>query len=108
MNESKHTAGPWFAQANWEIQSAVQTEIPVIVAKTIAVADLHEREANAELIASAPSLLAENAWLREALKRLLSAYEADVRAGIGIAQSWETNGQAIDQALTALAEGGGR
>lgn len=55
----KHTSGPWFVNGPWNIQADTHTEIPVITAHITPLRNgsLHEREANARLIAAAPELL---------------------------------------------------
>ena len=107
-NSMSHTKGPWIMRHTMlqdghggiEERSVVHydsSQSDEFIARKI------KTDANAHLIASAPDLLA-------ALNRLLNALKADkdISPNMPVVISWETNGEAIRQAIAAIAKAEGR
>jgi hypothetical protein len=116
--ETGHTKGPWKIIATFSHPLNIVDTYHAAIAEVTYGAHPQECEANAELIASAPSLLASNERLagevkvlREALAALHSAGEAHMNChpSEGRAKFAESNAafyKALDQARAALASMG--
>lgn len=108
MNTSKHTAGPWIT-SGIAGDNYVQARLPEGGKVNVAIVtgwdgnDQEQHDANLRLIASAPSLLAENEKLREALVEMLREFEpADM------AMDYWPDAVHQARAALALAEGGAK
>lgn len=114
MTNQKHTPGPWKLHKQRptmaEPSHRVLDTAGLLVAEGRAAGGpLRQATENAILIAAASALLAENARLREALQRLLRAFEVDSEQApeSNILDCWQINSTAIAQARKALAAQGG-
>ena len=110
QDKTRHTGGPWMVQ-NWNYQDRHRRNVPVIVAKSDAICELYnlwdreqdreqERLANAQLIASAPELLAAVCQLRDYLQTL--AGEVQIPSSLYLQGK-----RAMDAAESALAKAKG-
>lgn len=78
MSEPKHTPGPWYyvTGAVWTTPNGPDDGGACIAQRTnYQIIQPCERDANMRLCSRAPSLLAENERLREALRGVVSAYD---------------------------------
>ena len=84
-----HTPGPWSVQRKGkdEINQGFTVADVSDTWKVIA-GDTGDGEADARLIARAPSLLAENARLREALEAVDSLMHDDPDGNVGLYSGW--------------------